>query len=194
MKRIRVLNVSLGVLWEWVIIPFLFYFYLPKGQNFYYLFPESFLIRLIVFLIYLFSGLYFTLFSCFCLHKIGNGTILTIDPPRKLVKDGVYNYCRNPMYLGYSFLFFSFGFLLRNISFLFISSGVIIFILVYSKLIEEKKLMKRFGEEYFLYKKEVPFIFSLRLHRNFLYNLATFLFFNILYWTIRDIFFIMKKP
>ncbi|MCS7179749.1 MAG: hypothetical protein N2589_05470 [bacterium] len=189
----RIINISLGILWEWVIIPILIYLFLPKGREFYFLFPQNDFIRFIVFLLYLFFGLYFTFLSCQSLHKLGKGTIMPNDPPQKLVKEGVYSYCRNPMYLGYSFLFFAFGFLLKNVSYLFVSIGIIIFIFIYTKLIEEKILIKRFGEEYCLYKKEVPFIFSFRWHKNFLYNFSTFLFLNILCWVVIDILLIIEK-
>lgn len=188
MERLRKFNLFLGILWEWIIIPFLFYTFLPKGENFYFLFPKNFILRFFIFLVYLFFGLYFTFHSIYCLHKFGKGTIMPNDPPQKLVKEGIYSYCRNPMYLGYSYLFFSFGFLLRNISFLFISVLVVIFIFIYSKTVEEKVLMKRFGSEYLIYKKEVPFIISLRRCKGFIYKMSYFLFLCILFFLIKVIY------
>ncbi|MFN4227971.1 MAG: methyltransferase family protein [Candidatus Ratteibacteria bacterium] len=186
MKKIRNFNVFLGVLWEWILLPILFYFFLPKDEKYFFLFPESIFIRILVFLIYLLYGLYFTFHSCWALHRIGKGTILPNDPPEKLVKDSVYSFCRNPMYLGYSFLFFAFGFLMRNISFLFLSVGVVIFIYIYSKLIEEKVLLKRFGNEYLVYKSQTPFIISFVRHKNIFYTFSTFLFLVILSLVIRS--------
>ncbi len=193
MKKIRILNVFLGILWEWVLIPLLFYTFLPKGEKYFFLFPENLFSRLFIFFVYLYFGLYFTFCSCYALCKIGKGTILPNDPPNKLVKDGVYSFCRNPMYLGYSFLFFAFGFLMRNIYFLFLSIGVVIFIYIYSKLIEEKVLLKRFGKEYLNYKKETPFIISFVKHKNFLYIVSTFLFLFILLVLIRNVMLLIIK-
>lgn len=193
MEKIRNFNIFLGILWEWVIIPILFYVFLPKGEKFQLLFPIKISIRILVSLIYLFFGLYFTLYSCSCLHRFGRGTIMPNDPPQILVKEGIYSYCRNPMYLGYSFLFFSFGFLLKNVYFIFLSIGVIIFIFFYSKLIEEKVVLKRFGDEYLTYKKEIPFIVSFRKHKNFLYNFSTYLFLYVIFFVIRSLLWIIKK-
>ncbi|MCM8807234.1 MAG: hypothetical protein NC926_04670 [Candidatus Omnitrophica bacterium] len=193
MKKIRILNIFLGVLWEWVIIPILFYVVFPKGEKFQFLFPQNIIIKLLVSLIYLFFGLYFTISSIYCLHVFGKGTMMPNDPPQMLVKEGVYSFCRNPMYLGYSFLFFAFSFLFENISFLFLSFGVIIFIFLYSKMIEEKILLRRFGNEYWLYKKETPFIVSFKKQKNPFYIFSTFLFLYILFSFIKAIFLIAIK-
>lgn len=126
-------KVFAGVLWEWVLIPLFFFLLLPDGKNYKFLFPPDNFSHLFAFLFFL-PAFFLTIFSCFHLHRRGKGTIMPQNPPRELVCDGLYCYCRNPMYLGYSYLFASFAFFFKNIFFLFISIGVIIFILFYAKL------------------------------------------------------------
>ncbi len=88
--------------------------------------------------------------------KKGEGTLSPLHPTKKLVVVGVYRYVRNPMItgvltilLGESIFFLSiyvFGL------FLFFSVGNH----VYFIKSEEPGLVKRFGEEYLLYKENVP--------------------------------------
>ncbi|MGC9031667.1 MAG: DUF2062 domain-containing protein [Minisyncoccia bacterium] len=162
-KNKKFFSTFLGVLWEWVIIPFLFYLIFRNKKILEYVFPMNKFLLFSVFIIYLISGLILTVSSSYCLHKKGNGTIMPQFPTKKLVKDGVYFYCRNPMYLGYSFLYFAFSFLLKNVWFSFISIGIFIFMFVLAKIFEEKKLYERFGKEYIEYKKETPFILPLKI-------------------------------
>lgn len=168
-------KVFAGVLWEWVVIPVLFFIFLPDGKRFQFLFPSNNFLRYTIGILFFIPSFFLTLFSCLHLHRKGKGTIMPQNPPKKLVNDGVYKYCRNPMYLGYSFLFASFSFFLKNLSFLFISIGVIVFIFFYSKFYEEKVLYKRFGEEYLEYKRKTSFIIPFK-RKIFGKNFFSFLF------------------
>jgi len=156
-------SVFLGVLWEWFIIPSFFYFIFKNKKILEYVFPKNKFLSLFIFILYFISGLILTVLSFYSLHKKGKGTIMPVMPTKKLVTDGVYSYCRNPMYLGYSFLYFAFAFLLKNIWFSFISIGIFIFIFVLAKVFEEKKLYERFGEEYLEYRTNTPFIMPLKI-------------------------------
>ncbi|MCL5408439.1 MAG: hypothetical protein M1135_00205 [Candidatus Omnitrophica bacterium] len=168
--------VSLGVIWEWIIIPIFFFLYLPKGKNLSFIFPHNEIVNFILGIIFLIPGFFFTITSFIALHQ--RGTMLPNFPPENLIINGVYKYCRNPMYLGYSFLFVGSAFLLKDISYLFISIGIILFIFLYAKLYEEKELILRFGESYLNYKKSVPFIFPFKLlntkKRTILYHFSVF--------------------
>lgn len=103
-------------------------------------------------------GLWLFLWTISIFYKVGGGTPSPIIPTQKLVTEGPYGYCRNPMYLGVIFWICGFGIILN--SFWFILAGLIIpfFYLIYVKLIEEKELELRFGKEYPEYKKRVPFL------------------------------------
>ena len=87
---------------------------------------------------------------------IGKGTLAPWDPTKKLVVQGTYRHVRNPMIsgvlcilLGESVLFGSWPILVFALLFVTINH-------VYFITSEEPGLMRRFGEEYLLYRKAVP--------------------------------------
>jgi protein-S-isoprenylcysteine O-methyltransferase Ste14 len=86
----------------------------------------------------------------------GHGTPAPIDPPKELVVTGLYNYVRNPMYVGVElmliahFLWFGYWLLLIYAVYFFIAFHA--FVLRY----EEPTLEKKFGEAYKEYTKRVP--------------------------------------
>jgi len=86
----------------------------------------------------------------------GKGTPAPIDPPKELVVTGLYNYVRNPMYVGVllmliaHFLWFGFVALLVYLVFFFLAFHI--FVLRY----EEPTLKKMFGKAYEAYIKRVP--------------------------------------
>ncbi|HLA87322.1 MAG TPA: isoprenylcysteine carboxylmethyltransferase family protein [Anaerolineales bacterium] len=86
----------------------------------------------------------------------GKGTPAPFDPPRELVVTGLYNYVRNPMYVGVEmmlvghYLWFGYWLLLGYAAFLFLAFHASI--LFY----EEPTLKKKFGRSYENYLKTVP--------------------------------------
>ncbi|MEO0231229.1 MAG: isoprenylcysteine carboxylmethyltransferase family protein [candidate division WOR-3 bacterium] len=77
-----------------------------------------------------------------------------------LLKDGPYSVTRNPLYFGN--LFNLLGMLIAmNLNFFISLLSFLIFFTIYFLIIlaEERFLEKKFGEEYILYKKNVPRIF-----------------------------------
>jgi protein-S-isoprenylcysteine O-methyltransferase Ste14 len=90
------------------------------------------------------------------LARIGQGTLAAWDPTRHLVVAGPYRYVRNPMITAV------FGVLLGEAALfgspaLLIWSGVFLAInCMYFLIYEEPGLERRFGEEYRLYKRNVP--------------------------------------
>jgi protein-S-isoprenylcysteine O-methyltransferase Ste14 len=75
----------------------------------------------------------------------------------RLITNGIYRYIRHPRYLGRGFISVGLGIIANNI--IAISVGIIHF-LVFSSLIypEENELSRRFGKDYFNYKKKVPLL------------------------------------
>ena len=196
MKNIkRLFSIFLGVLWEWIIIPLFFYFVFRNKKIFNNLFPSNYFFQLLVFFLYFVSGIILTILSFYFLHRKGEGTITPVMPTRKLVKDGVYFYCRNPMYLGYSFLYFAFAFLLKNVWFSFISLGIFLFIHVLAKIFEEKKLYERFAKQYSEYRKCTPFILPVKVlnyyENNFFYFLFAFSFILCLFLLLFNFYILM---
>ncbi len=101
----------------------------------------------------------FAVWSVYFQFKIGKGVPLPIVPTRKLVISGPYKYCRNPMVFGTLLFYIGLAVIFNVTSMLFILIPVVfISILIFVKLIEEKKLEIRFGQEYIEYKEKTPFL------------------------------------
>ncbi len=88
--------------------------------------------------------------------EIGRGTLAPWSPTQKLITGGMYGYVRNPMIsgvltmlLGESLVFHSVRILIWAIVFFIVNS-------IYFRVSEEPGLVKRFGEEYLEYRRNVP--------------------------------------
>jgi protein-S-isoprenylcysteine O-methyltransferase Ste14 len=93
------------------------------------------------------------------------GSPVPLNPPQKLVTTGLYSRIRNPMLLGWIIMLFGVGILLSSISLVAIFTPLFILInVLYLKIVEEKEMEKKFGEEYLKYKQSVP-MFLPRLRR-----------------------------
>jgi protein-S-isoprenylcysteine O-methyltransferase Ste14 len=86
----------------------------------------------------------------------GKGTPAPIDPPKELVVRGLYQYVRNPMYIGGVFILF--GETIFFASLLLFGYTVFIFLSFHMFVIgyEEPTLRRTFGEAYEAYCKSVP--------------------------------------
>jgi len=87
---------------------------------------------------------------------VGKGTLAPWMPTQKLVVRGIYRHVRNPMIsgvscvlLGESSLFGSFPLSLWFLFFLLLN-------MIFIPIVEEPGLEKRFGNDYRLYKENVP--------------------------------------
>lgn len=143
-------GVIVGLLFV-IIFPFLFF----SASKYFDLFiiNNNALKAIGLLLILVGSGLFI---YCFRLFKIfGKGTPVPIEPPKKIVQQGLYKYVRNPMYLGYFAIVIGEA-LFFGAALLFVYAVIFIFsthmYVVYS---EEKYLEKRFGDSYVEYTKKV---------------------------------------
>ena len=98
-----------------------------------------------------------TLLWCFWDFLVkGRGTPAPIDPPKELVVSGLYNYVRNPMYVGVFLVilghFLWFGFL----NLLIYAVGVGLVFHAFVTLYEEPNLKNRFGAVYEDYLRRAP--------------------------------------
>jgi protein-S-isoprenylcysteine O-methyltransferase Ste14 len=88
--------------------------------------------------------------------SLGKGTPAPIDPPKKLVVQGMYKYARNPMYIGVLFILigeaFFFASLLLSIYTVLMFMCFHLFVVVY----EEPALRAKFGDSYRKYCDSVP--------------------------------------
>jgi protein-S-isoprenylcysteine O-methyltransferase Ste14 len=87
---------------------------------------------------------------------VGKGTLAPWNPPQRLVVRGVYRYVRNPMISGACFLLLGEALLAASLPLLGLFVLAVIVNAVYIPLSEEPGLMKRFGEEYEVYRRNVP--------------------------------------
>ncbi|MGI9544727.1 MAG: methyltransferase family protein, partial [Cyclobacteriaceae bacterium] len=88
--------------------------------------------------------------------KIGNGTLAPWHPTKNIVVKGLYRFVRNPMIIGVNLI-------LTGEAFIFRSGNLLIFMFFFVALNhfyfvfkEEPDLVKRFGEEYQEYCRQVP--------------------------------------
>jgi len=88
--------------------------------------------------------------------NVGEGTLAPWDPPQKLVVVGPYRYVRNPMHSGAFMALYGEGLLFGSMPLLVFVTVVFVFHWAYIPLMEERWLTNKFGEEYRLYKRNVP--------------------------------------
>ncbi len=110
-------------------------------------------------------GVLFMVWAGFVQFKIGKGTPLPAIPTQKLVTTGPYALCRNPMLLGCVSYYIGISLLVNSLSALVLTSLFLMFGVAYIKLIEEKELEIRFGEEYKEYKRSTPFLIPFRIRK-----------------------------
>ena len=87
---------------------------------------------------------------------VGQGTLAPWNPTQRLVVQGVYRHVRNPMIAGVFFVLLGEALLAASLS-LFV--WFILFIIgnaIYIPLAEEPGLVKRFGDDYLAYRRNVP--------------------------------------
>jgi protein-S-isoprenylcysteine O-methyltransferase Ste14 len=103
-------------------------------------------------------GLFLVLWTSWVQFRHARGTPIPLMATKKLLTDKPYSFCRNPMALGTLVFYFSIA--IYTASFVPVLA-VFLFALVliaYIKLVEEKEMSLRFGDEYARYKQSTPFI------------------------------------
>lgn len=100
------------------------------------------------------------LYTCTILlfARIGQGTQTPLMPTQRLVTSGPFAYSRNPMVSGVILLITGLGIMVNSYAFIAIGLIIPLSYLVFIKLVEEKELEIRFGEEYRQYKRRMPFL------------------------------------
>ncbi len=107
-------------------------------------------------LVFLLAGLALAVKTSRLFLTLGQGTPAPWEPPKKLVVAGPYRYVRNPMISGMIAILI--GESLVFGSWLIFIWALIFFAanMIYFPWFEEKGLIKRFGQDYLEYKKNVP--------------------------------------
>ena len=87
---------------------------------------------------------------------VGKGTLAPWEPPHRLVVRGVYRHVRNPMISGVLFVLLGESVLTATMP---LFRWFLIFVVInaiYIPLLEEPGLVRRFGEDYQVYMRNVP--------------------------------------
>lgn len=84
----------------------------------------------------------------------------TVNPffPNKssrVVVSGIYEFTRNPMYLGFLFWLISLGVYLNKLTSLFVIVGFILYMTYFQIIPEERALVKKFGNDFLVYIEKV---------------------------------------
>jgi len=94
----------------------------------------------------------------YCIYRFaveGHGILSPADPTKNLVVKGIYQYSRNPMYIGVVLALIG-EVVFTMSSTLLIYTGIVFTMFnLFIILIEEPRLRKDFGEEYLAYGKRV---------------------------------------
>jgi protein-S-isoprenylcysteine O-methyltransferase Ste14 len=96
----------------------------------------------------------------------GLGTPLPVVATRRLINTGPYRHSRNPMAAGTTMVYLGIALWLGSWSAIALASIYPIGIIIYTKLVEEKELERRFGSRYVEYKRNTPFLLPRFPRRN----------------------------
>ncbi len=110
-------------------------------------------------------GVVFVTWSNFFLFLKGRGGPtdafgITLSPQtQKLVISGAYEFSRNPMVFGVFCAYLAIALFLNSLGGCLTVLVLLFLVLAYIKLIEEKRLLRDFGEEYVQYRRSTPMFF-----------------------------------
>lgn len=92
------------------------------------------------------------------LSRIALGQFFTSSlSPKGLVTTGIYSKLRHPMYAGGLCLYSGLGILLQSIIGLAMTGLLVLPLLAYSAVEEERQMVKEFGEQYLAYRAKTAF-------------------------------------
>lgn len=115
-------------------------------------------LTLILGLLLVLPGLSLGLWSVYAQMTIGRGTPVPVMATQKLVDQPPFSYCRNPMALGAILMYTGAAVLFGSLGALILAIPGAVLLLTYIKLIEEKEMELRFGQEYLEYRQRTPFL------------------------------------
>jgi protein-S-isoprenylcysteine O-methyltransferase Ste14 len=109
-------------------------------------------------------GLSLGLWTVWVQFRYARGTPVPGMATKRLLTAGPYSLCRNPMALGTFVFYFGIATAISSLGAVLAVAVFTIALLAYIKLIEEKEVSFRFGDEYVRYRQSTPFIIP-RLRR-----------------------------
>lgn len=154
----KILSIIGGAIFFLIIFPGLLYF-CGLLLSRYIKIPWPHWLEITIAVLFIPCGLFFLIWATLTQWRLGNGTPAPNAPTQRLVIQGPYKLCRNPIELGAILYYLGFGTFLSSLT-IGISCSLLGFIIgsSYHKFVEEKDLELRFGTEYLKYKNETPFL------------------------------------
>lgn len=116
----------------------------------------AFSFKFISMLFLLALGFLLVIWTILLFYATGKGSLAPWNPIDKLIITGPYAYVRNPMLFGVFCILFAETLFFQSQALLIYTLIFIVINAVYFPLSEEKGLLKRYGEDYAEYKRNVP--------------------------------------
>jgi protein-S-isoprenylcysteine O-methyltransferase Ste14 len=141
------------------LIPWVLIRFVPKLDTIFHFPPLSFgAVNIILGILLILFGGVFALWSVLSQLLKADGTPVPIVPTKKLLVNGPFLYCRNPMTFGTILIYLGIGILVGSLAAILLVFLFGAALITYIKLVEEKELEMRFGPDYVTYKSATPFI------------------------------------
>ncbi len=162
----RILALAIGALIFPITIPVLLVVVLPRVDN-YFGIGSLFhgLGNIIIGVMAIIIGGIVAIWTIVIQITLASGTPFPMLPTKKLLIVGPFKYCRNPMTLGTIIAYGGIAILIGSFTALLAVAIFAAILIGYLKIIEEKELQIRFGNEYIEYKRETPFIIPIKIRR-----------------------------
>jgi protein-S-isoprenylcysteine O-methyltransferase Ste14 len=145
-----------------VLVPSIIYIITSLFDNIYrFEIIQNSIIKWIIIIILLVIGLIYGIWSVIIQNTIGEGGPveignIEISPKTKnLVVSGPYKNTRNPMLFGTFLIYLAFALFINSITSAVIVCAIFVFMLTVVVKMEEKRLLKDFGNQYEEYRKKV---------------------------------------
>ena len=157
-----ILGYIVGGLLVIVLVPSIIYIITSLFDNVYrFEIIRNPIIKWIIIIILLITGLIFGIWSVIIQNTIGEGGPveignIEISPKTKnLVVSGPYKNTRNPMLFGTFLIYLAFAIFINSITSVVIVCAIFVFMLTVVVKMEEKRLLKDFGSQYEEYRNRV---------------------------------------
>ncbi|PKN98370.1 MAG: hypothetical protein CVU42_12630 [Chloroflexi bacterium HGW-Chloroflexi-4] len=143
-----------------LILPYLLVILLPRLDSSLHL-PELYhgVLNFVIGIPLIVLGVIYGFWSIYSQLSRASGTPLPMMPTQKLLIDGPFKQCRNPMTFGTITAYLGVGILMGSLSSILLVLIIGGLLVTYLKKFEERELEMRFGQDYVEYKKSTPFFF-----------------------------------
>jgi protein-S-isoprenylcysteine O-methyltransferase Ste14 len=163
-KKNRILALVIGALIFPISIPVLLIFVLPHVDRYFgigrFFYGSG---NIIIGVMAIIIGGFIAMWTIVIQITLASGTPFPMLPTKKLLVVGPFKYCRNPMTLGTIIAYAGIAILIGSFTALFVVAVFAALLIGYLKIIEEKELQMRFGNEYLEYKNQTPFNIPIKI-------------------------------